>query len=100
MFGKWMSRRAAITAAAGVPLSALATRARGREDSVADLIRAAEMKKRGVNSAATWITGRAWCVSRPDFTLMQPFWRTAAALRNQPGAARGTLPFSFQAPGS
>jgi hypothetical protein len=73
MFGKWMSRRAAITAAAGVPLSAhLATRPAVAEDSVADLIRAAEMKNAAFmrGDMDHW-TGLVRIAS--DFTLMQPF---------------------------
>jgi ketosteroid isomerase-like protein len=73
MFGKWMSRRAAITAAAGMPLSAhLAIRPAAAEDSVADLVRTAEMK----NAALMRGDMDRWASLvriASDFTLMQPF---------------------------
>jgi ketosteroid isomerase-like protein len=67
-----VSRRAAITAAVTMPLSAqLATRPAAAEDSVADLIKAAELKNAAFmrGDLERW-AGLVRIAS--DFTLMQP----------------------------
>src|SRR5258708_22938227 len=89
-----MWRREAMTAAAGVPLSAhLATRPAVAEDSVADMIRAAEMKNaafmRGDMDHWTSLVRIA-----SDFTLMQPFGGPASrGFDTSPDRLGELLPF-------